>query len=425
MKTNFFKKLSLFILGGVMVLGVGVGISSSVTSNEVNGSQSIITTTDTITIESLADEYHWEDDCAYTSWNLNNYISVSTAGTGNNGKYYNSNKSWRLYEVGNGKLSFKGSDRVTINTIKFKYSNSHNGTIYSGNTNYSSGELINVNTQNRSFDGVRKTEGEGNGIVSITEIEVKYTYTITNINATINGAPSVNINTEWNPINITENNTGNVVTGVTYSFEASEGANISASDSLTGAFTSSSVGKVTVRATKLGYDIAPKQVIINPTGPYINLSSNLGLSAFTGQRITISAEYGNGVTGITWSCLSGTVSNVTTSDNEYSATIGGTDGTLIVQAKDNGSDLTKTISVQVTKVTLSLNKTSLSIVPGEGEHLIANHNAKSVGGVIWSSDNSNIKVSGGYVSVEFAAEIGETGIITATSNVDSSVLSQS
>lgn len=418
---KLFKFLSASLLGVAMSLGIAIGVSSGVKNNEVNGSYSTITKTDTISIENIAEKYHWEKEKTYASWELNDYINISTEGTGNNGKYYSSNESWRLYEVDNGKLLFKGSDGITINTIKFTYRKGHNGTIYSGNVNYSSGEVINVNSKNRTFSGVRKTEGDGNGSVEITEIEVKYSYIIENINATINGALSVNINAEWKPTNITENNTGNVVTGVTYSFLASDGATISSSDSSTGAFTASSVGKVTVSATKIGYDIAPKQVIINPTTPYINLISNVGSSAFTGQRISISADYGNGVTGITWSCLSGTVTNVTTSDSEYSATIGGSDGILIIQAKDNGSDLTKTVSINVSKVTLSLNTNTLSIVPGQRDFLIANHNAKSVGGVIWSSDNPNIKVDRGTVSVEFSAKIGESGTITATSLVDSSV----
>ena len=80
--------------------------------------------------------------------------------------------------------------------------------------------------------------------------------------ASINGASSVNVGTQWSPNNITEDVSGNTVTGATYAFAASDGATISTSNTSTGTFIASAPGTVTVSATKTGFAIANKVVSV-------------------------------------------------------------------------------------------------------------------------------------------------------------------
>ena len=242
------------------------------------------------------------------------------------------------------------------------------------------------------------------------------------IDASINGANSVDVGSEWTPTNITENEGSHaVVTGATFSFTPSDGAAISSSNSSTGAFTASASGTVTVSATKGGYTIANKVVTINPLDPYINLTLTSGASSYTGQTVSVSAEYGNGVTGLTWTVPVGTVSNVTSTNSGYSATIGGLTGTLTIRATDSGSALYREVSVNVTKVTLTLNKNATNIGQDCSETLVPTHNASSVGGVSWESDNAKVAVDNGVITVAADAVIGTTATITATSEVDNSV----
>ena len=248
------------------------------------------------------------------------------------------------------------------------------------------------------------------------EVEVKTA-------ATINGANSVDVGSQWSPTSITENVSGNVVTGATYSFAASGGATISSSSAANGTFTCSSAGTVVVSATKSGYDIASKTVTVNSSDPYINLTLTSGADAYTGQTVNITSEYGNGVTGLTWTVQSGTVSDVTSSNSGYSAKIGGSTETLIIRATDTGSALYEEVSISVTKVTLTLNKNSTTIRQGKSETLVATHNASSVGGVNWTSDNAKVTVGAttGVVTVASDAVVDSTATITATSAVDSTV----
>ena len=158
-----------------------------------------------------------------------------------------------------------------------------------------------------------------------------------------------------------------------------------------------------------------------PSEPYINLTLNSGLTAFTGQTVSITAEYGNGVSGLTWTVPSGSVTGVTATNSGYSATISGSSGTLTIRATDTGSAIYDEISISVTKVTLSLNKTSTTIDVGGSETLIATHNANAVGGINWSSNNAKVTVDNGAIVVAADAIVGSTATITATSDVDDSV----
>lgn len=248
-------------------------------------------------------------------------------------------------------------------------------------------------------------------------------YVSSGVEATINGSNSVNAGAQWSPTSITENESGNEVSneGLTYSFAASDGAVIASSNASTGTFTASAAGTVTVSAEKEGYSIADKVVTITSLDPFINLTLTSAQNSYTGQNVNITAEYGNGVTGLSWTVESGTVTNITSSDTEFSGKIGGDTGTLTIRATDTGSETYSEVSINVTKVVLTLDAKSIYLDKGASQTIKASHNADAYGNVIWSSNNDKITVENGVVTAAADATFGLTATITATSSVDQSV----
>ena len=156
-----------------------------------------------------------------------------------------------------------------------------------------------------------------------------------------------------------------------------------------------------------------------PTEPWINLNLTSGESSYKGENVTITATSGNLVgSGIEWSVVSGSVTDITSSNSAFSGKLAST-GSVTIKAKDNGGDLYETVTITVSAVTLSLNKGSTSIQQGKSETLVPTVN---YGSIIWTSSNdSAATVSNGVVSVPSGASAGDTATITATSAVDSSV----
>ena len=178
-------------------------------------------------------------------------------------------------------------------------------------------------------------------------------------------------------------------------------------------------GKVVVKSTAAGYADATHTITFSerPTEPYISLSLNSGDTGYTGQTVSISAEYGNGVTGLDWSVEQGTVSNITSSNSGFEGTLASS-GTIKIRATDKGSSLYEEVSVTVTQTTLTLNKATTSIKQGKSETLTATYN---VGSAIWGSDNAKVSVDNGVVTVASDAAVGSNATITATSSVDANV----
>ena len=252
---------------------------------------------------------------------------------------------------------------------------------------------------------------------SIYVAAVKIT-TQSTVAASINGANSVDVGTQWAPTSITEDVSGNTVSGATYAFAASSGAVISSSNTTTGAFTCSAAGTVTVSASKTGYAIASKTVTVNSSDPYINLTLTSGATAYTGQTVSITSEYGNGVAGLSWSVQSGSISGTaTTSNSGYSAKISNTAGTLTIRATDTGSALYSEVSVTVTKTAFTTSPAATASV-AEGKTATLTAVLNSGGTINWESDDPSVAtVSGGVVT-----GVAEgTATITAQSADDTSV----
>ena len=166
---KLFTKIAGVTLGFAMAIGVGVAVAGK---QDVKAAKA---DTDEISISDVATANHWVNETAYTSWSLNSDITIATAGTGNNGKYYSSNFSWRLYENGNGALTLTGSEGVELSSVTFTYTYKEKGTLYKGSNNYNSGTAISISGSTYSFDGVKHTSGTKSANIQITAISITYT----------------------------------------------------------------------------------------------------------------------------------------------------------------------------------------------------------------------------------------------------------
>ena len=241
------------------------------------------------------------------------------------------------------------------------------------------------------------------------------------VEASVNGDSSVDSGSQWASSGITENVSGDAVTGATYSFVAGQGVVISSSDTENGTFTATGSGVVTVKANKGGYNIASLDVTVVASAPYIE-PVKTQTSGFTGQIEVLAFASGNLASALSVVSSNDSVIEVVSFDEGAGTAnikfVGA--GNANVLFKDGGTQLAQ-VSVEVTQTTLSIESTA-EIERGEYKILTATHNADAVGGVNWASNNAKVTVNAnGKVSVAEDAAIGLNATITATSSVDDSV----
>ena len=143
---------------------VAVVDSSSAISSEILAEKSIF---------DIASENDWANDTAYarseaTAISIDENISFYTSGTGNNGKYYTSDKSWRIYNLGSGNIIIKAADGYTILNVTITYTTKSDGAFADSNGSpVASGEQYEVNDSSASFN-------VSSGTIKILNISVAY-----------------------------------------------------------------------------------------------------------------------------------------------------------------------------------------------------------------------------------------------------------
>ena len=230
--------------------------------------------------------------------------------------------------------------------------------------------------------------------------------------STINGADSVNVGSEWAPTSITENVGGALVSGVTYSFAASNGAVVSDSNTATGAFTCSSTGTVTVSAIKPGYLISDKVITVLPVESFINNLSKTSTTGFTGQNETITFSYGN-LSGVL-TVESNDDSVVTTSNLSQSA------GSGLVQLNYVGAGSTtvsfKDGSTEKASVTVTVTASSVTITGMPASKLMGNGTSLNLGAYITVSAVGTCSNTVNWSStVNGVATVNSSGVVAAVS----------
>ena len=131
-------------------------------------------TTVAVSVSSLASKYGWSNGTKYSTYALDDVISVSASTSGNNGKYYTSDTTYRLYQADKGTVTFSAAEGYEIVSIKVTYKLSNGGTLVYNGTNVASNTLVEVGAESIQFSLASTTAGTTNGQVKITNVEVVY-----------------------------------------------------------------------------------------------------------------------------------------------------------------------------------------------------------------------------------------------------------
>ncbi|MCR4562163.1 MAG: InlB B-repeat-containing protein [Bacilli bacterium] len=177
---------------------VDPGSSSSATSSEESSSSSEESSSssssssedsgDSIVVEgviaTIAEENEWVSGEIYTPFNLDANVSVSTTGTGNNGKYYSSGDNWRIYKSGDGNVIISVPSAYYIKSISLVFVIGSYGTLLDPSLNtMSSGNPYQISGKTTTSVTFTVSNSSGNGgNIRISTISVTYaplTYTVT------------------------------------------------------------------------------------------------------------------------------------------------------------------------------------------------------------------------------------------------------
>ena len=155
-----------------------LNIHSGVADPEVGGDNddnveepALITITKTM--EEMATLLGWEDATKYLTFNLDEVITVTSVGSNNTGKYYDSDKTYRLYQTANSTLTIEAIEGYEIVSVKITYNYANAGTLLLDETAIESKSVVDVNDTSITF-GVGSTSDATNGQVKIKSIEVIY-----------------------------------------------------------------------------------------------------------------------------------------------------------------------------------------------------------------------------------------------------------
>ena len=158
------KKIITLFLFATLVASVGwaADITVSKTMNE-------IVSANDYTVSSGSDV------TCYTSFSLDNNITISTTGKPNCGSFWGTTTiDWRLYQNKNGNVIVSATSDYILKSVKFTFSVSNNGTLLNNN----GGALISNESVSITGNSVTFTVGNSgsatNGQVKVTAISVTY-----------------------------------------------------------------------------------------------------------------------------------------------------------------------------------------------------------------------------------------------------------
>ncbi|MCQ2139868.1 MAG: fimbrillin family protein [Bacteroidales bacterium] len=127
-------------------------------------------------IGDIADAKSWVSESKVLSFDLNDVISVSVTDGTNNGKYYATNKTWRVYQTDNALVSVSAKAGFAIQSVAVEYDSKNNGVILYGESKLESPATLSASNSSLVSFGVSQTESTDNknGNVQIKSIKVTY-----------------------------------------------------------------------------------------------------------------------------------------------------------------------------------------------------------------------------------------------------------
>ena len=120
-------------------------------------------TTASVSIADYALANNWANGTKYEMLIIDDKLTASISGGGNTGKYYSSDKSWRIYGSESGTLTITSTEGE-LNSVTFNYKND---TFKYGDITLTSGEAVNVSGTSATFTA-------SGSAIQITSISVVY-----------------------------------------------------------------------------------------------------------------------------------------------------------------------------------------------------------------------------------------------------------
>ena len=114
------------------------------------------------------------DATCYTSFSLDDYITISTTGEANCGSFWGTTtKDWRLYQNKNGNIIVTAASNYNLKSVTFTFSPQNNGTLLNDDVVVTSGSAISISGNSVTFTLGNSTSAT-NGQIRLTAISVTY-----------------------------------------------------------------------------------------------------------------------------------------------------------------------------------------------------------------------------------------------------------
>jgi uncharacterized repeat protein (TIGR02543 family) len=174
MKNNFITKIIGATLAFAMMIGGAVGINAAKEAKEVNAADGFVSKS----AATLAAENEWVQSAGssigtkFTSFALDDYITVSFVGTGNTATYWTDVRVYGTKSKSDASVTFTGASGVTIKTITLTFSTQKSPTF---TPSIVTGEALTVNANSKTI--TMNGTSTGNPQIRITNFECEYEYT--------------------------------------------------------------------------------------------------------------------------------------------------------------------------------------------------------------------------------------------------------
>ena len=129
----------------------------------------------------IATALNWSANSRYTSWKLDDNITISAGGSSNSGTYH-ATDGWKIYESDGGKVTFTANNGAEMSsiTLTFKSTGSYGCLKYSS-TQLSSGTAFSIPSGKESsiYFNANHYSGSNKGQVGISKFSVTYKGNVT------------------------------------------------------------------------------------------------------------------------------------------------------------------------------------------------------------------------------------------------------
>lgn len=109
----------------------------------------------------------------YTSFTLDENITLSTTGSANCGSFWSDPREWRLYQNKSGNAIVTATNGCSLTSVKFTFSYSNTGTLLNNGAAMKSGTAVSASGTSATYT-VGNSGSATNGQIRITAIEVSY-----------------------------------------------------------------------------------------------------------------------------------------------------------------------------------------------------------------------------------------------------------